>query len=417
MNKLLFVAIILLPILSCSKDDVTKDKNGIVISMKANWVTSITDDDSLSNNFMFKHSISNDNSVVIRARKQQQNILKCLNTDDGTVKWDWNEFSINPLGISYPHKYNNNLIWQEDYYNYCVDLSTGKTVWKNTSVENYEYRSLGVNNMFTVGHLANRNKPTEKGGNIVVMDSKTGKPIFSFKPKYDATGDVPSNECGWGYWGFPIPFSRDGKEYILIKFNDAPIACKTSYVEWLGLYNYTDKTWVYERQRLKSNDNAFTTPTPSVIVGDKVYNNPTNSITCHDLMTGNKLWETQTNGSTGSRILVENGYVYLNSGSGNMMAIDANSGTIKWSVASPGGLTTPTYLNGFIYFIGASDGKLNAIDAVTGEYIWKIESPDKSKNKWATFLGPCTVVPGVGLVKSKIIVTTGLNAYCYEAIK
>ena len=74
------------------------------------------------------------------------------------------------------------------------------------------------------------------------------------------------------------------------------------------------------------------------------------------------------------------------------------------------------YLNGVVYFGGGGDGKLHAVDAETGEYLWEIESPDLGKNKSAYFGGLCAVVPGVGSEKGKIVVTTGLNAYCYEAI-
>jgi outer membrane protein assembly factor BamB len=415
MNKY-FSLIIFIFFISCSKEE-EKDKNGIIVSKKEIWLSSLTDDDSLSDNFMFRFSVYSDNLIVTRARKSKQNTLKGLSINDGSVKWIWNDFFEEPIGASFPTKYQNSVIWQEDYNNYCVDLITGKTIWKNASEKHFEYRSFGVNNIFTVSHLVNRNKPTEIGGNIVVMDSKTGKPIFIFKPKYDTTGTHSYDNCGWGYMGFPLPFTRNGNDYILIKFNDPPSSCNVFGAEWLGLYNYTKKEWVYERQKLRNVDGTFGMASPPTISNDKIYSNPSNAIVCHDLMTGQKLWETGGTDSNFRGVLVENGNVYINGNNGNMTCLNASGGTVKWVVRTSGSSTTLSYLNGVVYFVGGGDGKLHAVDAETGEYLWKIESPDKVKNKWAVFSGMCAVVPGVGSEKGKIVVTSGLNAYCYEAIR
>lgn len=417
MSKWIIASVFFILFVGCRKGDEIKDKSGIIITKKPQWAVGTTDDDSLAGTFIFKQACIFDNTLVIKSRKGQQGILRCLNLNDGSAKWEWNDFLDAPSTIIYPYQYSNKLIWQDRYYNYCINLETGKTEWKNTSEGHYEYRSFGVNDIFTVTHLVNRTQPTEKGGNIVVMDSKTGKPAFSFKPQYDSTGDTPDNECGWGYWGFPIPFAKDGKEYILIKFNDAPKSCKTVYAEWLGLYNYTDKKWVYERQRLRDLNDPFTTATPSVIKDNYVYSNPTNAVVCHDLMTGQKRWETLGTDDNFTSLIIENSKVYANGNGGYLTCLNADTGSKLWTIRSSGSSTRLSILNGIIYFAGGGDGKLHAIDAETGEYYWKIESPDVKRNKWAIFSGMCAVVPGVGGQKGKIVVTTGYNAYCYEAIR
>ena len=415
MNKILFIIVVLIFVLSCSKDADIKNENGVIISKSPLWTTATTDDDSLTYAFLFKEAFIHKNSVLIKSRKSKKEILRCLNVNDGSVKWDWGEFFENSEGILYPYKYQDKIIWQERYYNYCVDLNTGTTVWKNASQENYERRSFGVNDIFTVSHLINRNTLIETGGNIVVMNSKTGKSLFSFKPKYDTTGIHSFDNCGWGYMGFPSVFTKNGDEYILIKFNDPPPSCQLFGTEWLGLYNYSKKEWVYERQKLKSVDGAFGTSSPPIIFNDKIYSNPNNGIVCHDLMTGNKLWETAGTSSTASIIKIDNGYIYVSSEGGLLTCLNANSGSVKWSINPSGTRTAVSILNGVVYFVG-SDGKLYAIEAETGKYLWKIDSPDRTKNKWALFLGMCSVVQ-VGSEKGRIVVTTGLNAYCYEAIR
>jgi outer membrane protein assembly factor BamB len=417
MNKLILISIFIILILSCSKDDDIKDKSGIVITKKPQWVIVTTDDDSLSGTFIFTQACIYNNTLVIKYRKGKQDVLKCLNINDGSTKWEWNDFFDDPSRIIYPYQYSDKLIWQDRYYNYCINLVTGKTVWKNTSEGHYEYECFGVNDIFTITHLVNRTQPIEKGGNIVVMDSKSGKPIFSFKPKYDNTGDTPNNDCGWGYWGFAMPFLKDSKEYISVRFNDSQKACKTEYVEWLGLYNYTDKKWEYERQKLRDLNVPFTTPTNAVIKGNYVYNNPRDAVVCHDLMTGQKRWETSGTDNNYTRLIVENGKVYVNGNNGYLTCLNADNGSKLWTIRSSGSSTRLSILNGVIYFVGGGDGKLHAVDAETGAYLWKIESPDIKKNKWAVFSGMCAVVPGTGSEKGKIVVTTGLNAYCYEAIR
>jgi outer membrane protein assembly factor BamB len=172
---------------------------------------------------------------------------------------------------------------------------------------------------------------------------------------------------------------------------------------------------------LKSSDFTSITPHPSVLYQDKVYHSNVDNITCHDIMTGDKKWETnlpaQGDYFQSSGILVDKDRIYANSDAGQLFCLNAVNGIINWQIRSSGSSTPLSILNGIIYFVGGGDGKLHAVDAETGAYLWKIDSPDKGKNKWAVFSGMCAVVPGVGLEKGKIVVTTGLNAYCYEAIK
>jgi outer membrane protein assembly factor BamB len=423
MKQIFILLNILIILCGCSKEDDTKDKNGIVIGKKALWTTAISIENQLSNNFMFKPSIIYKNGVLIRIQRNKNDLLRFVDINDGSTKWEWSDYieKYEFYGVNYPFLNANKLTWQADYCNYQIDLDNGKTIWKNLSPENYNYDAKGVDNTFFTSHLVNRNAPIESGGYVVVMDNNTGKPIFKFKPSYDTIGKGEPNDCNWSYEGLSVPFRKNDTIYNLIKYNDPPLGCTKARVEWLGLFNYNAKEWVYRRKKLKNKDLTAITPHPSVIYKDKVYHSNIDNLTCHDLMNGEKIWETalpsQGNYFQSAGILLDNDKVYANSDGGQLFCLNAKGGNILWQIRSSGSSTALSYLKGVVYFVGGGDGNLHAVDAETGEYLWKIESPDKAKNRSAIFSGMCAVVPGVGSEKGKIVVTTGLNAYCYEAIR
>jgi outer membrane protein assembly factor BamB len=61
--------------------------------------------------------------------------------------------------------------------------------------------------------------------------------------------------------------------------------------------------------------------------------------------------------------------------------------------------------------------ELRAVEASTGKLLWRIESPDRRKNDSAVFKGFVAAVAGKGGQKGRVYAHTGLNAYCYEAIR
>jgi outer membrane protein assembly factor BamB len=417
---------IILPIIFvfCSKNDDTKDKSGIIIEKKANWSIAVTDDNERANNFLFKPTIIYNGGMLMKVRKNKNNLIQMLEVNTGKQLWIWNDFieKNEILGLQYPYLEKNGLTWSSDYSIYKINLDNGTTIWKKNSKENYKYQSLGTNNIFCVSHLTNRDSPPlNGGGSVIVFDNNNGNLLESFKPAYDTLIKTSFENCGWAYQGYSVPFVKGGEIYTLLQINDAPPSCQSVGKEWISLYNLTKKEWVYQRKKLKNDDSNFGTPHPSVIVKDKVYHSGVDVIVCHNLITGEKVWETslpkQGNWFSSAGILIENDKVFANSDGGQLMCLDANSGRLLWNIRSSGSSTILSYLNGVVYFVGGGDGKLHAVDSETGEYLWKLESPDKSKNTSAIFSGLCAVVPGVSGEKGKIVVTTGLNAYCYEAIR
>jgi outer membrane protein assembly factor BamB len=417
---LYFTAIIFF---SCSKEDNIKDKNGIIITKNPLWSFTTTNDDSLANTFFLKKPVIYQNYILIQNRKYGGNILNMVDVSNGQSKWEWNDWIEKNIysGNAYPYIQNNKLTWLSDYEDYQINLDNGKTNWKNSFRENYNHWCSGIGDIFLAEHLYNRGTAPEKGGgSVVVMSNLNGKPIEQFKPKYD-TEKLSFDEYGWSYTAFGVPFTKNNETLVFVRFYDPPPTKPLIFPEQLSLFNLTKKEWIYERKKLKSKDDNWGTPHPSIIFNEKVYHGGTGVIICSDLMNGERIWETVLPKSNSSfdlaGILVANDKVYANSDGGQLMCLYANSGKLLWDIRSSGSSTALSYLNGVVYFVGGGDGKLHAVDAETGEYIWKIESPDIGKNKYAVFSGMCAVVPGVGSEKGKIVVTSGLNAYCYEAIR
>jgi outer membrane protein assembly factor BamB len=419
-KKIVFLVIVI--VFGCSKDEEMKDKNGVIVSKNAIFSVQVTDDDSLATKAFLKKAVVYQNSLLIKTRKNRENVLRMIDISTGQTKWEWNDWIVKNVfdRNCYPYVYNNKLTWLSDYENYQINLDNGKTIWKNSFNENLNHWCSGLGDIFLAEHLYNKNSLPEKGGGaVVVMSNLDGKPVWKFKPNYGVE-KLAFDEYGWAYTSFGVPFKKNDDTLVLVMFNDAPQTLPYTYSEFISLYNMTQKKWIYERKKLKEIDTQSGVPHPSFIYDNKVYHGGQGAVTCHDIMTGAKIWESKVNsGFTFSfaGITISNDKVYANSDGGQLFCFNAHSGNTLWEIRSSGSSTVLSYLNGVVYFVGGGDGKLHAVDAETGEYLWKIESPDLSKNKSAVFSGLCAVVPGVGSEKGKIVVTSGLNAYCYEAIR
>jgi outer membrane protein assembly factor BamB len=418
-NSIYYVAILIL-FAACSKDESLKDKDGVVISQPHIWATTVTDDDSLANKFFVKRTVSYDNSILLSARKQGKTLLRMVSLKDGSTKWDWNDFFkyYTSFWIDYHYKNQNELTFFDYDFLYKIDLRTGKTINKLKQNEQYERAINGIDNIIFATYLINNNGALRGGGFLVAVDNSNLETIDKFKPKYDTTRSIPFESGGYSYSGYGVPSKQNDEIFVAVKSNDPPPSQGIQGNDWLGLYNYTKKEWVYERVKIREENG--TAAGLIFVEKNNVFTQGLGWVGCHDLMTGVRKWKTEIPGGNihlSAGLLIANNRVYANSDNGQLACIDVYSGRILWNVRSSGTSKPLSYLNGVVYFVGGGDGKLHAVDAETGEYLWKIESPDKDKNKYANFSGVCAVVPGVGSEKGKIVVTTGLNAYCYEAIR
>jgi outer membrane protein assembly factor BamB len=406
----------------CSKDVVTDtDKDGVVIGRPHIWAKSITDNkDSLMNTHFVQETALYNDKLLIGVRKNGQRILRLINTDNGEINWDWYDIieERSYLGVEKPAIIDNRFIWQIDYWNYCIDFNTGKTIWKNAFLEDYGVYPSILGNKFVGMYNYDRNsKRPDSGGTATLFSINDGKPYFSITPRYDTTLMQPFEiSRKRGEVRFNKLLLQGSDTLLLLSFVDPPLV-NYQYRECLALYNLTQKKWVYDRAEILGIARRNTEHTPCVYNG-KVYSAYSGTIVCNDLMTGAKLWQKDIDaGSTGfatTGLVVYENRLYGNSDNGYLYSFNLNNGD-EWHIRTSGTSSRLNYLNGVIYFTGSGDGKVHGIEASTGKYLWKLESPDKSINKWAYYTGLCSVIPGKGGQKGKVIVQTGLNIYCYEA--
>jgi outer membrane protein assembly factor BamB len=421
MQKYIYCILALIIFIKCSKDDITKDKNGVVISQPPIWSVAQTDDDSLADNYYVRGTVLHENKVLICGRKNFKKLVKSIDITNGSVKWEWKDF-VDPFrdnfSIRFPYKKDNFLTFFYDYDVYKIDLNTGKTVLKQNRYEDFGLKALGIGDIFLSSYLFNKDGALRGGGQILIVDNNNFNILHKFQPKYDTTNSIPFNDGGYWYWGQAVPFIKNGDTMVLVKSSDPATERSTVGNEWLNLYNLSHKKWIYERKNVKY-QSTWGAGFP-LLYKNLVFVNGVSWISCSDLDNGSLIWKNTTlqGGSfIFAGLLIINDKIYANSDDGQLFCLNAMNGQLIWQIRSSGSSTALSYLNGVVYFVGGGDGKLHAVDAETGEYLWKIESPDKAKNKWAIFSGMCAVVQGVGSEKGKILVTTGLNAYCYEAIR
>ena len=410
--------------LSCKKEqDITaKDNSGVFTRRPHIWQQSTTDDGTFSEVRTIATLINYNDGVLIGARKNGKRVLRMVDLKDGQTRWDWADFieERSYLGARFASQKDNLFFWQAAYWNYCIDLSNGKTVWKNAFTNDYDVKSTGIGDKYFGQYYYGAtpaNKPKE-GGYSVVFNTQNGLPYQYIRPRYDTTGRAPfeltqSN----GIVHFTVPLIKGQDTLLLLTFID-PFLPDYQYRECYALYNLTQQKWIYDRADYlgvtRSNINFY-----PIIYIDKIYSVYSYGVLCHDLMTGVKKWQTDVGSSAGfgfGGIIIEENRLYANSNDGYLYCFDLETGGLNWKIRSSGSSTKMSYLNGVIYFVGGGDGKLHAVEAATGKYLWQLDSPDKAANKNAYFKsGLCAVVPGKNGAKGKIVVLTGLNAYCYEA--
>ena len=420
MKKLYFL-LSLCVLYSCSKEiPATTDSNGVVTGRPHIWAKSITDDGTLINTHFVQEIATYDNKLVVGARKNGQRILRLLDINNGNTQWDWYDIieERGYLVLEQPVIFDNKLIWQADYWNYCIDFNNGQTVWKNAFQENYDILPTGLGDKFIgmYNYDRNSNRPVG-GGSAAVFSKDNGKPYFQIQPIYDTTSAQPFELSHQrGRVRFNKLFMQGTDTLLLLTFIDPPLY-DYNYRQCLALYNLTKKQWVYDRADMLGTSRNNTGHAPCIYQG-KVYSAFVGTMVCNDLMTGKKLWQSDFDASDGfatTGLIVVEGKIYGNSDSGYMYCWNSETGQQLWRIRTSGTSSRLSSLNGVLYFTGSGDGKLHAIEASTGNYLWKLDSPDKAKNTSAVFTGLCAVISGKNGERGKVIVLTGLNAYCYEA--
>ena len=346
-----------------------------------------------------------------------------INAQDGKKNWEWSDLlslirnpaSKDPFyfqdGTSYLH--NNLLYFPYATSSYCIDLATGTTKWKHKT----NLARFGIS-----GGIGE--KYFSSGGTYGVGDDErlyTGNMNSDVLEKYLLTpvyNTIPNPFFnGFGMIRGILPFTAQADTMISILFMDPNLDTRYRSYSVSSLYNLSKQRWVYERKVMNPSLETGNI-IHSMLHGTKLYYASGLGLHCFDVMTGEPTWSVPFREGFGfSGFIIADNKLIANCEDTFTYCLDPLTGRQLWQEKSSGTSTLISYLNGVAYFSGGGDGKLHAIDATTGKHLWKLKSPDESVNSGAWFYGVCVAVASKEGGKGRVVATTGLNAYGYEAVR
>ena len=403
------------------KKEIVVDASGTIIKLTPLWSSSTTDG-KIAESGLIGTTVLFNNGILVGGRQNNSNALLMLDINSGSKKWTWQDYPTTTgfRLFDFPVITGNNMICHELYFNVNIDLGLGKTVWKN-AFDGYSYDQLNnfFNGIIYCGNEGSHNYNNKPVG-AYMLDMQTGTPQFILPIKIDTT-DALARTGYSGEASCVYPFIYNSDTLISIVVTDPPI---TGYRFRLTtcLYNLSKKQWVYERMPLFNVSNGGVSGKP-VVFGKNMYVCSGGGFSCFDMLTGNIKWSTNFPGTDSpsafltSSPLIADGKIFVQNENLYLYCLDPNTGTTIWKQGIFGTCSQMAYLNGVVYFVCGGDGKLYAIDAANGNKLWAIPSPDLKNNSGASFDRYVGLVPPQNGQKGKIVVTTGLNAYCYEAYK
>ena len=414
---------------SCKKDeDILTNANGVIVRQPYLWASTLSKDGILSYNIgagiIFENNVLSMAAEKSPTRIFGNNYLLMKTVDGGKDVWKWDDRLTNfeSEDIEFVYQNNQYLTYTIGPRNYGIDLSTGQTLWKKEDMSQYDTRVTGLGTSYFV--MADSDKTGDYATyGLYEGDIKTGKQQFIVFPLYQNSYKGTSKDI-YRYGHLGLPFLQGTDTLLSIVHQEILVPDSITYTTtdraqcFLSLYNKTQKQWIYNRI-------AFTQPGISEVLdgvpildNGLIYHSINRTITCHEVLTGKLIWKQVFDGNfLFSGFIKVNNKILANNEGTYLYALDAQTGSKLWQVKSPGTCSRMQELNGVVYFVGGGDGLLYAVDAESGKVYWKIESPDKSKNSNAFFYNMCSVAPGTNGKKGRVIVSSGLNAFCYEAVK
>lgn len=120
---------------------------------------------------------------------------------------------------------------------------------------------------------------------------------------------------------------------------------------------------------------------PPVVADNKVFAMDSEStVSAYDFKTGREIWsedltpEDEDSEHIGGGVAFESGRVFVTTGFGHVVALNANDGKEMWRVDLKGPIHIPPTARGGRVFVVSVDNKLTALNAGTGETLWSYAS-------------------------------------------
>ncbi|MBK9291890.1 MAG: PQQ-binding-like beta-propeller repeat protein [Bacteroidetes bacterium] len=405
---------------SCSKEktpDVQTDENGVVIAKPILWKTH-RHATTVVNNSYTRNPIYHYNNIVVHTTNgNERRRLTMLNSDNGEIIWHWDDHvfpqsTARFIDISYYFQKDHLLTWQMGSRSYCVNLNNGSTHWKIRRENWWDVRIQPYRDNYffsTVESTNSSNYVVYKAHITDITDGETN--VFL---EANLSGDfINSNNSKGGVLYSNL--TSDPSLIVVTYFEPLP--------NWFanifhGLYNTQTNDWVWDRKLLGPPRQSSGVHTPPIVYQNRIYAAYSNSIVCHDIATGVKLWQKEFQGDFAfSGFIIEEDKIIANCEDTYTYCLNPQTGEQLWRTQSAGTSSPISYLNGVVYFAGGSTGRLHAIEVATGKMLWSI-NVDRLGEKGGMFsYNGIYVLPASGGKPAKVIALSGLYAYCFEAAK
>ena len=405
---------------SCEKQEelpFSEDSDGVITSIPYEWKTSLSQDGSLTRAFFEPSVIHNNQALFGSQGKTKGDIsLTMLSTVTGEIAWEWDDFFDIDRSLFSPtsvYQYENYLAIQYGPRFYLIDLANGTTLQKER--RSYQAASIqGIESLYISAGSFVQNERGEYEGKVYSGEITSAENDLLFTPNYRRELTDVNNSIG--IINSAVPFVDEKSGDILITYNYSDPEPNHHGSTYAGLYNYSKKKMVYDGKPLTINV-PFYGSGPAVIYQGKAYYSPAKSLICIDVYTGEQLWKRDfSEGFTFSRYIIAEGKVLANNEDTYLYALDPETGQQLWKEKSSGTSSPMAYLNGVVYFVGGGDGLLHAVDIETGKHLWRLQSPDLDINSGAWFKRYVSVLSAEKEgEKGKVLVSSYLSAFCYEA--
>jgi outer membrane protein assembly factor BamB len=344
-----------------------------------------------------------------------------LDGETGKDKWRWAGYMFwrELFDINFVYLRNNYLVIPSGPRTHCVDMNTGKTVWQKWKQDTV-YTNVRISGIGDSYFYAGRREYEDSSGHMALYKGNVLRP--------DPEELVVNPQLPREFFGrTPIPSGAavtkpvviKGDTMLIVDYQRPTAQAAYNYIRSVyGLYNLSKKVWVYKDVPLIEPHPGSVVDHMPVIYENKVYHAVGRYITCHNLLTGERVWDRPfAQDFLSSGFIVAEGLVVANCEDTYIYGHNSGSGAEVWREKSSGTSTKLLYQDGYVYYAGGGDGLLHAVEVKTGKTEWRLRSPDLAKNSGAYFWGMVSAIPAKNGKKGRIFASTGLHIYAFEAIR
>lgn len=434
--KASFLFLSFLLFLTCRKPEETiVNENGVAIRLPHLWKTPISDgrlNIGMQTNDRVLSSQKETFLAAILDNKANNlpRTIGAINAKDGSILWRWSDWMTYKETVGNPnplYTHTGSILHHTGLRTYVLDEKTGQTLWRKEWGAGFNrngYTRSFSNDLLcfagTAGNVFTNNRKVQESLFICSLKDGSIKDTIAINYRGSENFEDPSGFTLIGDISRIQFVSVESRLHLLVTYG---IYLKERdlfgnlYRGKIGLYNVENRKWVYQSD-LYDSSNAVNGANELFVEGDKLFIASNLAAICVDLLTGDRIWARRlTQASLLSDLSVVNNKVLVNGQDAKLYCLDAQTGIVLWTQKSSSIGSTLHVQDGVVYYIASKN--LLAVDIATGKLLWDLPCPDAytegRNDSW--FFGFVTGIPDENGQKGRIIATTHLNAYCFEAVK